>query len=1072
MKKFSSLLILVFGILLSASAQNWIEDFYLPTNTKSGASFYQLQKDFNEYWSKYDVQGGYYYVDGVKHKAGGWKQFKRWEWFWETRIDPKTGNMPAINPFTIQQDFLKSSKGKAGDLSNWESMGPSNSEGGYAGVGRINCVAFHPSNPDIFWVGAPSGGLWKTMDGGQNWEILTDNLPIIGVSEIIIPDDYETSKTIYIATGDRDAGDNNSIGVLKTTDDGQTWEPTGFSLDISSGYRITRMFINPVDQNVFYASTNGGIAKTSDAWESWKLVQKGLFFDMEMQPNSNGEVLFAVTASYSDSSRIYKSVDAAETWYPVHGFQKSTYRVELDVAPSNPNVVYALASNTAGGMDGIFKSIDAGETFDLVYAVSLGGYNLLNWYENTTETGGQGWFDLTLSVSPVDENIIYLGGVNSWKSTDGGNSWSIVNHWYGANSVPAVHADKHYMEFMDENTFFEGNDGGIYKTTDGGKSWVDLTNGLVISQMYKLGVSQTVKDEVITGLQDNGSKLISGGNWRDVKGGDGMECIIDYTDVNVQYATYVNGQIDRTLSRWTTRSVDISANIPGGENGAWVTPYLIDPFDNKTLYVGYEDIWKTEDRGNSWTKISNLNISNKVRTMAISESNPNYLYIADLSNLYSTVNGGEEWVNLTENLPSDFNSITYISIDNKDSKHIWITSGGYVEGEKAYESFDGGKTWANISAGLPNVPANTIIENKFSTGKQQLYIGTDMGVFFREDNNDWTLFSSNLPTVVVTELEIHYDTESPENSVLYASTYGRGLWKSNVAPFETPEIVLGTVKGPIYVSNEVSANLSLSYSLYETFTNNTFTVYLSDANGDFSADVVVGEVESNEVGSINIEIPAGTPSGTGYQIKVQSSSPAFESEASNSFEIILDNINPTVSITSSIGDNTNSAKFDVNIKFSEDVKDFEQSDILVSNAFINKFEVRKAYLYSINISPLQYDSVTISIPADAVTDLAGNPNKASNRWSTIYTITSVENLAATGLSIYPNPSDGHIIVDFDKQFKKAVLSVYDISGKLLQTRVLTQAKAAQVDLSGLSKGMYILKISVDGKEVNSKLMIE
>lgn len=1072
MKKLSTLLLIVFGAMFSANAQNWIEDFYLPTNTKSGASFYQRQKDFNEYWSKYDVQGGYYFIDGVKHKAGGWKQFKRWEWFWETRIDPKTGNMPAINPFTIQQEFLKSSKGKAGDLSNWESMGPSGSEGGYAGVGRINCVAFHPSNPNIFWVGAPSGGLWKTIDGGQSWDILTDNLPVIGVSEIIIPNDYETSKTIYIATGDRDAGDNNSIGVLKTTDDGQTWQPTGFSLDISSGYRITRMFINPVDPNVFYASTNGGIAKTSDAWESWKLVQKGLFFDMEMQPNSNGEVLFAVTASYSDSSRIYKSVDAAETWYPVHGFQKSTYRVELDVAPSNPNVVYALASNTAGGMDGIFKSIDAGETFDLVYGGAMGGYNLLNWYENSTAAGGQGWFDLTLSVSPVDENTIYLGGVNSWKSTDGGYNWSIVNHWYGANNVPAVHADKHYMEYMDENTFFEGNDGGIYKTTDGGKSWVDLTNGLVISQMYKLGVSQTVKDEVITGLQDNGSKLTSGGTWWDVKGGDGMECIIDYTDVKVQYATYVNGQIDRSLNRWTTRSVDISANIPGGENGAWVTPYLIDPFDNKTLYVGYEDIWKTEDRGDSWTKISNLNISNKVRTMAISESNPNYLYIADLYSMYSTANGGEEWVNLTENLPPYFNSITYISIDNKDSKHIWITSGGYVGGEKVYESFDGGKTWANISEGLPNVPANTIIENKLSRSKQQLYVGTDMGVFFREDNNAWSLYSNNLPTVVVTELEIHYDTESPESSVLYASTYGRGLWKSIVAPFEIAEMVLGTVKGPIYVSNEVPAIFMLIHTLYESFSSNTFTAYLSNGNGDFTSSAVIGEFRSDEERFFSVEIPKETASGTDYKIKVHSSNSGLECDVSNTFEIILDNEKPTISITSSIGESTSETGFDVNIEFSEAVEGFEQSNISISNADISKFDASKAPLYTIGISPIMSNIVTVSVPADVVTDIIGNSNSASNEWSTMFTVTSVENLAANGLIVYPNPSDGHIMVNFDKQFKKAILSVYDITGKLLESKVLTQTKSAQVDLSSLSKGIYILKINIDGKEVNSKLIIE
>ncbi|MDD4673290.1 MAG: T9SS type A sorting domain-containing protein [Bacteroidales bacterium] len=1065
MKKFSILIALVFGAMFTVGAQNWIEDFYSPADSKNGVNFHQLQKDFNEYWSKYDVQAGYYYVDGVKHKAGGWKQFKRWEWFWEPRVEKGTGNLPAVNPFTIQQDFLKTSKGKTEDLSDWESMGPSSSAGGYAGVGRINCITFHPSNPNIFWVGSPSGGLWKTTNGGESWEVLTDNIPVIGVSEIVLAHDYETSQTIYIATGDRDAGDNYSIGVLKTTDDGQTWDNTGLNFAVSSGYRITRLLKHPSDPNIFWASTNIGLIKTTDAWETYNVVSSGVFFDMELQPNSNGQVLFA--ANYSNK-QIYKSTDSGQTWSGVHSLP-SSYRVELAVTPANPNVVYALACDNSYGLDGVYKSTDGGNTFSQVYGDNPTDYNLLNWSINSTTPGGQGWFDLTLSVSPVNENIIYLGGINTWKSMNGGSSWGIVNFWYAGTGVPAVHADKHYMKFMDENTFFEGNDGGVYKTTNGGNTWTDLTNGMVISQMYRLGVSQTVKDEVITGLQDNGSKLTSGGDWWDVKGGDGMECIIDYTDVNVQYATYVYGQVDRTLDRWNYSRVNITESIP--DHGAWVSPYIIDPIDNKTLYLGYSDVWKTQDRGNSWQKISNLNIYQDIRSMAISESNPNHLYIAGLYSFYCTTNGGESWNNLTSKLPNSINSISYITVDSSSPEHIWITYSGYELGAKVYESFDGGNTWTNISQGLPNVPANTIVENKMS-GNQQLYVGTDMGVFFREDNNEWALFSNNLPTVVVTELEIHYDIGQPENSVLYASTYGRGLWKTNVAPFDIPKIALSTVKGPIYVSDNLSATFPLGYSLNETFSDNTFTAYLSDSNGDFSSAVVVGELQSDEDGSINIEIPASTASGTGYKIKMSSSSPAFESEESNSFEIILDNENPTIAISSIVGEHTYMTTFDVKVEFSEDVEGFEQSDILVTNADVNTFDSSEAPLYIVNISPIQSGPVTLCVPADVATDMAGNSNVASDEWSTIFTITSIEDLAAKGVVVYPNPSNGYVKIDFDKQIKKAIVSVYDISGKLLETQEFSDTMSEQVDLSSLSKRIYFLKINVDGKEVTTKLIIE
>ncbi len=458
--------------------------------------------------------------------------------------------------------------------------------------------------------------------------------------------------------------------------------------------------------------------------------------------------------------------------------------------------------------------------------------------------------------------------------------------------------------------------------------------------------------------------------------------------------------------------------------------------------------------------------------MAISESNPNYLYIADLSMLYRTKNGGENWDDLTGTLPEGFNSITYITIDNTNPEHIWITSGGYNDGEKVYESLDGGQTWTNISGNLPNVPANTIIENKLSNGTLQLYVGTDIGVFFKEGDNDWVLFSKNLPSVVVTELEIHYDTETPENSVLYASTYGRGLWKSNLAPFKSPAIILNQVDGPFFVSDEVTANHSLGYSTYETFTENTFTVYLSDKNGDFASAVAIGELQANIAGNIDIEIPSGTESGSGYRVKLVSSNPAFESEPSNVFEIILDNEKPTVEISSSIGDYTYVTEFNVYIEFNEEVEDFTQADAQVTNADVTEFDASTAPKFRIRIAPIASGTVSVSVPADVASDILGHTNTASNEWSTMYTVTSVTQETLNGLSVYPNPSDGRITFDYNQPFEKITLSVYDITGKLLDTRLLRNANKASVDFSNLQKGMYILKIRIDEKEVNSKLLIE
>jgi photosystem II stability/assembly factor-like uncharacterized protein len=1067
MKKFNILILLII-IASFGYSQTWTEEFYSVNNEKGGKNFYEIQKDFNEYWEPYNLQKGYYYIDGKKHKASGWKQFKRWEWYWETRIDRKTGEFPEINLLKAQQELLETKASKA-NQSNWENMGPDNSEGGYSGIGRINCITFHPTNKDIFWIGAPSGGLWKTIDGGNTWETLTESLPILGVSEIVLANDYETSKTLYIATGDRDGGDNYSIGVLKSTDDGANWDETSLSFNVSSQYRITRLLMHPVNSDIMYASTNGGVFKTDDGWLSnSSVISGGVFFDMEFKPNCEDTVIYAAKYSYSVSPEIHKSTNGGDNWSIEYSFPTSAVRVELDVAESDSTIVYALASNQSGGLEGVYKSTNSGLDFTKVFDGSVSGNNLLNWHTSTgdTDNSGQGSYDLTLSVSPVDANHLYVGGINSWESVDGGVNWNLVSHWYGGFGAAEVHADKHYMEFQDENTFFEANDGGIYKTTDNGVSWEDLTDGMIISQMYKLGVSKTVNGEVITGLQDNGSKLLSSGTWTDVKGGDGMECIIDNSNVNIQYATYVYGQIDRTTNHWLG-STDISQNILGEglEDGAWVTPYLIDPVNDETLYVGYEDVWKTVNRGDTWTKISNLVLTNKIRSMAIAPSDNNTLYITDFDNFYKTIDGGTNWTDLTAFLPSTTNSITYISVDSDDPLHVWITYGGY-NSVKAFESLDGGSSWTNISTGLPSVPANTIIQN-ITASSQQLYAGTDIGVYIKNGTSNWELFSNNLPAVVVTELEFYFDETSPSNNILYASTYGRGLWQNKFASIEIADI-----EELYYVSDDSVAEISIPFEIFEAFTSNTFKAYLSDASGDFSSEIEIGELVSDVAGTINGTIPAGTVSGTGYKVKVKSSSPVNESSISNSFEIVLDNDAPTVFISSSENTNTTSDPINVTITFSEEVNEFIETDIVVGNGTISSFTETNAQIYHVDVTPALSGSVTVDVAAGVANDIVGNTNTAATQWAISYTATGIEKLNEYGIKIFPNPTNGRFTIEIENNNKIKDISIIDLSGRIIYNDLFSNENSKEIDLSEFAKGIYILQLNLENEKLTSKIIVE
>ncbi len=773
-------------------AQEWTN--HLPKDkTHNKLTFYDIQKAFYKEYPADKITNGKQMVNGEMQKIPGWKQFKRWEWYWEPRVNPITGAFP--DKAAIDKAFSSVDRAEISGGGHWTNMGPNSSPGGYAGLGRVNCIAFHPTNNDTYWIGSPSGGLWKTTDDGATWTVLTDNNDVLGVSTIIIHPDYVNNQTIFIGTGDRDGGsgwslsggqwhDNNSVGVLKSTDGGVTWEATGLSFNISEKKVVNKLLMNPDNNQILLAATSTAIYKTTDGGGKWNEVLSDWnnYIDMEFKPG-DPNVVYASTNSWG--GKIYRSVDAGGTWTEVYS-DADANRIQLAVSANNPNWVYAIGAKSGGGLTAVYKSINTADSFSEVYTggtdKALLGYRCDAGGDNR----GQGWYDLCINADPNDANTVYIGGVNTWKSMDGGLTWSISTHWSGTcgGNATTVHADKHFLAFQrGTSVLFECNDGGVYKTTDGGDNWEFKGSGLSISQLYRIGVSQTVPSEVICGLQDNGTKIVSNNTWRDGPGGDGMECLIDYTDNNIQYATYTRGKLYRSLtafSPWWSRTT-ISDNITGDNNGAWVTPYIIDPVDHETLYAGYADVWKTTDKGDSWTKISSMNTSYKLRSMAIAPSDNQTLYVANPNQIWKTTDGGTTWTGITTGLPVGSSNITYIAVKHDDPNTLWVTLGAYND-KGVYQSTDGGASWTNISAGLPQLPIMTIVQNKQNTSATELYVGTDVGVYKKEGNANWEPFCNQLPNVLVTELEFYYDDATPSNTKLRAATYGRGLWQTSLQP--------------------------------------------------------------------------------------------------------------------------------------------------------------------------------------------------------------------------------------------------------------------------------------------------
>jgi len=770
MKYFIRFFALFFVLLLVevATSQPWTNMLSQEKADKKELSFYDYQKAFYEYWEPFHVDKGYYLNrEGEKTKAPGWKQFKRWEHYWETRVDKQTGEFPTTSTREIYQKAKASLSANRSLSGDWSALGPDNTGGGYAGLGRINCIAFHPANNNMIYIGAASGGIWKTSNGGTSWNPLGDDNAALGVSDILVIVNG-SSETVYLATGDKDHSDTYSVGVLKSIDGGATWQTTGLDWTANQQRLIYKMLMDPVNQNILYAATSNGFYKTINAGTTWTQLINSSYVDVEFDP-SNNSILY----SSDTDGKVYKSINSGQNWTIVHSVTGGK-RTELAVTSDNPAIVYALVSNAGSGLKGIYKSTDFGNSFTLTF----NSFNLMGWDCDGSDSGGQAWYDLCIAADPNDENTLFAGGVNTWKSIDGGFTWNISNHWSSSCSGNAttVHADKHTLVYRhNTSVLFEGNDGGIYKTDDSGSSWDHIGNTLEISQMYRISCAQTNNTDVMTGLQDNGSKMLANNGWTDVYGGDGMECIIDFTDDNTQYASLYFGSVFRTINKWNS-SYYITGGVSG--NAAWVTPYTLDPSDHLTLYIGFQDVWKSTNQGANWTQISSWG-GNTLQSLAVAPSNSNYIYAATYNTIYGTSNAGGSWSDITGSLPVGTASITYIWVKNDDPSTLWVTMSGF-NALGVFQSTDGGSTWSDISTGLPEIPINSIIQNKQNTVELELYAGTDVGVYLKLGSANWVPFFDGLPNVVVNELDIFYDDSNPQNSLLRAGTFGRGLWESDL----------------------------------------------------------------------------------------------------------------------------------------------------------------------------------------------------------------------------------------------------------------------------------------------------
>lgn len=713
-------------------------------------------------------------------------QFDRWKWYWQQHLDANgylVSPAKTFNSWIDYQGKTAASKTTSSSGANWVFKGDDSSGADGSGVGRISVVAFHPISANTYWIGTPGGGAWKTTNNGSTWTNMTNTLPTLSVTDIKF--NPLNPNTIYLCTGDRDGNDFYSVGLLKSVNGGTTWNTTGITYTESQFHQAHAILINPVDTNSLIYASDQGIYRSFNGGATWTgPVVSGNFMQLLYHPTDTN-IVYATTlfnSGYLTPAKIYRSADGGLTWTPVT-LAASGDRITLAVTAANRAIVMAIvAVHGNDGLAGIWTSNDTGHTFTEIFTPSLcstGNQNLLSSAPDGTGCGGQGSYDLTLAIDPANANNVFCGGVNSWRSSDGGASWQIMNQWISAlPGVVVIHADKHFMGFnpLVPGRFFEANDGGIYWSDNPTATgiWNNVTNGLGISQFYRVAVSSVATYE-IAGGQDVGTKYIQNAVQRDVDGGDGMECQMDPADSTIFYASSQYGTIDK-ISTTAGLISTISNNIPSTPGGGWITPFIIEPTCHTCLIAGYYDVYRSTDEGATWTTISSTLSGNQLLRVVTTRADSNTIYAADNglgpNKLFYTHNmGSTAWT--TINTPYPTQKISDVIIDPRNKKQIYVTYSGYNSTGSpqvvSYNEVPG--TWTAFNTSLPDVPVNCI---QMDYQNRTMYVGTDVGVFYRDSTmSSWQPFNTGLPSVAVYDLQIDYGTGK-----IWAATYGRSLWSS------------------------------------------------------------------------------------------------------------------------------------------------------------------------------------------------------------------------------------------------------------------------------------------------------
>ncbi len=709
--------------------------------------------------------------------------------YWIRRTYPYL--VPDIRAYYKSLNEAKQSSALRGTIPGfdqaWEVEGPGN-------IGaRVNTIAVNPFNENIILAGYSHGGIWKTVNGGQDWHPVFDNETALTIGTITF--DPKNPSIVYAGTGDNNIpGDVfTGNGIYKSLDGGETWKNIG----LIDERLISKIQVDPVNSNIIYAATMGnpfhrdanrGLFKSIDGGQTWSKIlyidnQTGIT-DLVINP-LNPQVLFA--ASYtrirttyeslliSTEAKVLRSQDGGMSWTALTNglpLGEKHSRIGVAICKSAPNNVYAVYVDTTYNLENLYRSSDNGNTWDVVPTVTAG--------VDAGLFGSFGWYFGKVFVDPGNPNFITIPGVDMYSTSDGGTTWFLsAPNWY----TYEVHADKHDLVYTNTGKVLLGTDGGLYRTADF-LTWEDIEN-IPTTQFYRVEFNPHDPFNYYGGAQDNGTSTGNASNineWKRVFGGDGFQPRFNPTDPLNYYYAVQNGDIYGTEDgAGYYNLLNDGTGFESGERLNWDTPYFISSFNPDRLYLGGQKLYRSDNRGHDWTPISGdltgdvvqLPVTHTITSIDESKLDSNILYVGTGNGfLWRTNNMGQSWDTVQQNgLPMRYLTSVHASPSKKN--RVYVTFQGYKYNENTphvFRSDDMGDTWVDISSDLPALGINDIFI--LPNGKDdELFVGTDGGVYGTITRGEhWERLGVNMPIVPVFDIDFN-----PILNKIIAGTYARSI---------------------------------------------------------------------------------------------------------------------------------------------------------------------------------------------------------------------------------------------------------------------------------------------------------